>query len=86
METIEEGLEAKVPEHILPGLKRYVDHHIEPGGFLRAVLENDLKEAFGRADEDSRNGLFDIVCWLYNCAPGKCWGSPEKVQAWLREE
>ena len=82
---IRDSLEVAVPEHILPGLQRYVEHHIEPGGFLRAVLENDLKEAFGRADEEARLGMFHIVCWLYNIAPSDCWGSPAKVKAWLRE-
>lgn len=29
-------------------LKLYVDHGIEPGGFLLAVLANDLMGAFGK--------------------------------------
>jgi len=78
-------LESKVPVHTLPGLKRYIENHIEPGGFLSAVLSNDLKESFGRADQENREHLFDIVNFLYNEAPATCWGSPEKVKAWLRE-
>ena len=35
---------------MIGGLERWIDHHIEPGDFLCAVLENDLKEACGRAD------------------------------------
>lgn len=48
-----------------------------------AVLSNDLKEACGRADSFNRRILFEIVVWLYNNAPITCWGSPEKVDAWL---
>jgi len=31
-----------LPEHIRGGMKLYLEDHVEPGGFLRAVLENDL--------------------------------------------
>jgi hypothetical protein len=65
------------------GIWRYVMLGIEPGGFLRAVLENDLLESFGRADEDNRACLFGICSWMYNNAPMECRGSPAKVKAWL---
>ena len=78
-----EDLAAKVPAHTLPGLRLYVEQHIEPGSFLRAVLENNLREAFGRADHINRYALFDIVAYCYNEIPSECWGSPEKVEEWL---
>ncbi len=56
-----------------------------PGGFLRAVLENDLAGAFGRADDDNRRAMHDIVCYVYNELPSQCWGSPAKVAAWLTQ-
>jgi len=74
-----------VPEHTIGSIDRYIDQRIEPGGFLRAVLENNLKEAMGRADSINREALFDIVAYLYNCVPTTCWGSPEKVKDWLEE-
>ena len=67
----------------LDGLKRYVEHRIPTGGFLRAVLENDLKEAVARADDENQHVIPIYVCWLYNEAPSTCWGSPEAVKAWL---
>ena len=67
----------------LESLQRYADNHIETGGFLRAVLENDLMEAVGRADEINQQDLFDICGYVYNDMPAICHGSPEKVQAWL---
>jgi hypothetical protein len=78
-------LRNKVPAHMIGGIDRYVEHHIEPGGFLRAVLENNLKEALGRADMENRYALFDIVSYIYNECPFQCWGSPEKVGLWLGE-
>ena len=72
-----------IPEHIRAGFRRYVEDHVEPGGFIMACLENNLKEAFGRADDVNRARMFDIVTFLYNEAPSACWGSPAKVKAWL---
>lgn len=72
-----------VPEHLRGALWRYLAHRIPPGGFLTAVLENNLRESFGRADENSRAGLFNLVKFLYNHAPASCWGSPERVRTWL---
>lgn len=73
----------RVPEHLRDGLLRYLDLHIRPGHFLTAVLENDLREAMGRADIGSRAGLFDLVGYLYNKAPGGAWGSKQAVKLWL---
>jgi hypothetical protein len=73
-------------EDDLQPLRIYIDHKIEPGGFLTAVLCNDLTEATGRADVYNRRKLFEYIQFLYNDAPGDCWGSREKVSAWLRGE
>jgi hypothetical protein len=69
--------------HLIPGITRYVQARIPTGSFLKAVLSNDLKEACARADYLNQHLLFEIVAYLYNEVPSKCWGSPEKVQAWL---
>jgi len=73
----------KVPQHMRDGLRLYFDHGIEPGSFMTAVLCNDLRESFGRADHINRERLFDIVSFLYCDAPSSCWGSPEKVREWV---
>ena len=72
-----------IPKDTLTGLKRYVEDRIHPGGFLIAVLENNLTESFGQADKKNRKVLFEIVCYCYNELPSICWGSPEKVKNWL---
>lgn len=72
-------------QNIVEALNRYVEHHIETGGFLRAVLENDLMQAFGRADLENRRDMFEICSYVYNELPFNCHGSPEKVQAWLAQ-
>ena len=73
-------------EYIKESLTRYVENKIPPGGFLCAVLENDLKEACARADDVNRYRLFEIVAYCYNHIPSACWGSREAVINWLKEE
>lgn len=72
-----------VPEHMIDGLELYVFHRIEPGSFMRAVLENNLKEAFGRADIINREHMFEIVKFMYSHMPSQSQWSPEKVERWL---
>jgi hypothetical protein len=72
-----------LPEHCRDGMKLYIEHGIPPGSFLMAVLENNLVEAFGRADDVNINRLYDYASFLYNQAPSGCWGSKEKVSKWM---
>lgn len=69
--------------YMAEGLKRYFEEHIEPGGFMLCVLENNLVGAVSRADSTNRANLAAWVEWLYNKAPSHSWGSMEKVRAWL---
>jgi len=60
-----------------------LEHGYHPGGFLTAVLCNDLKEACVCADEDSARALRDVVVWLHNYAPPICYGSSDRVEGWI---
>ena len=73
-----------VPRHLRDGLLRYINDGIRPGGFLCAVLENDLTEALARADPESLEALPHLSAWLYNMAPSRCYGSPQRMAAWLK--
>jgi len=74
------------PVHILDSINAYVEHGRRPGGFLTAVLQNNLTRALGTADDASRRGLDDIIRYIWNEVPATCWGSTAKVEAWLGEE
>jgi hypothetical protein len=78
-------LAAAVPTHLLPGLRAYGTSRVEPGRFLRAVLENDLQGAIARADPESLAAMRGICQYVFNALPGLCWGSKEKVAAWLAQ-
>jgi hypothetical protein len=67
-------------------LTRYIEHRIEPGSFVRAVLCNNLREAMACADHINRRRVFEWTSWLYNNAPRDCWGNEIKVSAWLAGE
>lgn len=70
------------PIHVCEPMLAWVNEGRLPGDFLQAVLRNDLKTAIARADDESLAGLSSIVGWLYNEAPGNCWGSLEAVNEW----
>jgi hypothetical protein len=72
-----------VPTKILEGLYNYGKHGYPLGGFLTAVVCNDLREACMRADDVNRHLIFEIVNYIYNEIPAPSWGSSDKVQAWL---
>lgn len=55
------------------------------GGFLQAVLENNLASAVCRADDRSLLHLQNIVKAIYNYVPSRAWGSPAKVNQWVKD-
>jgi hypothetical protein len=75
----------KLPPHMKEGARAYVEDHILPGGFLQMVLENNFVGAFGKADSINLEYMQNYAAWLYWDIPSPCWGSKEKVAAWLAE-
>lgn len=77
--------ETFVPPHMRDGFKLWIENGIPPGSFGMAVLSNDLKGAFGKADNINKNHIGSIVAWFYNFAPSDCWGSEEAVNDWIKK-
>jgi len=75
-----------IEERFKEAIDAYVKDGRPMGGFVTAVLENNLMLAIGKADEDAYHNLREIVKYLYNDAPSSCWGSPEKVKAWYAKK
>lgn len=73
---------------IEPRFRESIDAYVATGrptgGFLEAVLSNDLMEALGRADSGAIDNLPHIVAYVYNEAPSGCWGSRERVREWIK--
>ena len=75
---------ANIPEMTLDALTRYVEKRIPTGGFLRAVLTNDLMGAMAKADIANQEALPSICKYVYNRVPSGCWGNEEIVDSWLK--
>lgn len=75
-----------IPEYMHGGIIRYYENRIPPGDFLTAVIDNDLKEACGRADDTNRHCLFRYVMWFHNCAPTGSWGFTGAAAKWINGE
>jgi hypothetical protein len=74
-----------LPERMQAPLRAYIEHGVEPAhhDFLYELLTNDLYGCLRFGDETNRAFLNGWVDWLYNNPPGGCWGSREKVAAWV---
>jgi hypothetical protein len=72
-----------LPPHTVDGIVNYIVRGCPIGGFLSAVLRNDLRAAFGKADLKNFNALGRIVIFLENEAPLTCWGSEEAMMNWI---
>lgn len=83
-ERIDEGAARYLPAHMHGAVKRYVMHGIPPGSFLTAVICNDLREAFARADDENAAAMQNWVRFFYNSTPSGCWGSPEAFADWSK--
>jgi len=75
---------SQIPERMCGGIERYIEHGIKPGGFLSAVICNDLQAAVARADDENINLLPVYCAYFYNHAPSPCWGSVNKMMAWMQ--
>lgn len=64
-------------------LDNYHVHGYHPGDCGRALLANDLFGFMGRADEDTIANILPITRHIYNRLDARCWGSYEKVDAWI---
>ncbi len=88
VEMLDRGLSAscydEIPASMLPALYGYVAEGKRPGGFLTAVIENNLLAAVSRADARNLKALPVWVKFFYNCTPSECFGSVEKMREWMK--
>ncbi len=80
-----ERVTGTIPGQLLAALERYEKQGMRTGGFLYAVLCNDLMEAVNRADPEGLAALRDICLYVYNEMPSPSHGSKEAVEAWIEK-
>lgn len=73
-----------LPKHMRDGAQMYVKLGVPPGGFLTAVLSNNFKEAFARADDINIAYMGNWAQWVVWHCPAEAQGSVAKVQAWIK--
>ena len=64
-------------------LQLYVDHHEDPGDFLRAILTNDLAGAVKHATVSNQFAIGRIADYCRQRVPENAQGNEAAVQAWL---
>jgi hypothetical protein len=74
-----------LPAHMVHGVLGYIERGEPVGGFLTALLTNDLRRTFERADIINQEAVPVYVRFLYNYAPQGCWGSIERFDAWQEQ-
>jgi hypothetical protein len=67
-------------------IENYLMHGLDPGGFLTAVLCNDLFLASGRADYHNRERLAEIAQTVYLNMPGWSFGNQQLVKDWIKDK
>lgn len=71
-----------IPPRLRDALIRYVVYHTPTGGFLQAVLQNNLLAAVNRADDVSLQVLPELTNWVAAVPPLAAKGSYEAYKAW----
>lgn len=74
----------QLPEYMWRCIVEYLENGYLEDSFLSAIVTNDLKGAFMRADNTNRPIIGAYVDYFYNHTPSLCWGSVEKVKAWIQ--
>lgn len=73
----------RLPDELKASIDRYVSAGIPTGGFLQACIENDLREAVGRADFHNMHVLPAVIGYLVNEVPSPCWGYRGVFKNWI---
>ena len=79
--TIVDDLD-EIPDRLLAGIDRWIMAGIRPGSFLKAVLKNNLSEAFAHGDAESIASLPLLLQLLRWKAPTACSGSEMAFRDW----
>ena len=80
-------VDCSIPDYMHEGILDYVENHIEPGDFLRAVFENrGFVDVVMRADDFNKNLIYQYAQLCYSYIPSGCWGSKEAVDNWIKNK
>ena len=72
-----------IPSYMHESIMGYYEEGWTPGGFLSAIINNDLKEAIIRSDDNNIDRFKQYMMWFYNYAPAGTWGYKGAVKDYL---
>ena len=72
-------------EHMKETIDNYINHGLDGGGFVRAVITNDLLGAISTGDSESIRDLKEITSYCFNRIPAKYYGSVDAYHRRLEE-
>lgn len=72
-----------IPDYTLEAIFNHVGHRQQVGHFVTALLCNNLKETFNRADSENVVAIRGLVTLLHCHIPAIAWGSESYVEQWL---
>lgn len=76
-----------VPVRFRKSLANYLAFGRPVGGFLAAVIDNNLRESAVKADDAViLADIKAIALWLYYRAPTRAYGHPDARKAWMNHE
>jgi len=75
-----------IPLHTAKALELYLLDGLPPGGFLEAVLCNNLFRAVAVADSVNQEHLWSITKAVLNIAPIAATGSYENIEKWCEPD
>lgn len=73
-----------LPEHTRSSLIRWIEvgRNKPPGGFISALLSNNLREVFMRADDFNLPNIHYITQWMFNHMPPGSYGEKGVLKSW----
>lgn len=79
-----EGQYHAIPQRMRESIIRYCVHHIKPGSFLSALIQNDLQGAIYNADPENLPLIKIYLQWFHNNTSG-LWGK-ENFLNWIKTD
>lgn len=73
-----------VHEDCRDAIFNYLVHGYEPGGFLTAVLCNDLYRAATVCDFENAKRLTEVARFIIHALPLACYGNRERMAEWMK--
>lgn len=76
----------KVPQHLREAIYHYITEGRPVGGFLQAVISNNLIGATTRSHPDVKEHIGGIVLWFLSYAPTDSYGSQCAYDYWTNHK